>query len=72
VTDAEGRCNDLLKDNTIEMHAGRYKMHYDVSQYYAIRNQECFFPFIEVIITNLALSCFIVFIVTGEKRLLIK
>ncbi|KAF4525447.1 hypothetical protein B566_EDAN016235 [Ephemera danica] len=40
VTDAEGRCTDLLKDNSIAMQAGRYKMHYDVSQYYAIRNQE--------------------------------
>lgn len=31
------------------MTAGRYKIQYALSQYYTIRNQDCFYPVVEVI-----------------------
>ncbi|XP_059485402.1 uncharacterized protein LOC132202473 [Neocloeon triangulifer] len=46
VTDADGRCNDLLSADT--MTAGRYKLQYALSQYYTIRNQDCFYPVVEL------------------------
>lgn len=48
MTDADGRCNDLISVET--MSAGRYKIQYALSQYYTIRNQDCFYPVVEVIL----------------------
>lgn len=50
VTDADGRCNDLISVDTLT--AGRYKIQYALSQYYTIRNQDCFYPVVEVILNT--------------------
>ncbi|XP_069686318.1 probable 5-hydroxyisourate hydrolase R09H10.3 isoform X2 [Periplaneta americana] len=46
VTDADGRCSNLLKTN--EVVAGRYKMHFEVKKYFTLGLHDTFYPFVEV------------------------
>jgi 5-hydroxyisourate hydrolase-like protein (transthyretin family) len=46
ITDADGRCTNLLRLN--EIVAGRYKMRFEVKKYFTLGLHDTFYPFIEV------------------------
>lgn len=45
-TDQDGRCTQLLKD--AKLTAGTYRLHFDTAPYFAARNIETLYPFVEI------------------------
>lgn len=46
-TDSSGRCGGFVDENNYTI--GRYKIHFDVDQYFKNNNQETLYPFVEII-----------------------
>ncbi|CAH1395092.1 unnamed protein product [Nezara viridula] len=46
-TNSEGRCQDLI--SSLAFTPGRYKLHYEIENYFTSKNIATFFPFIEVV-----------------------
>lgn len=46
VTNADGRCADLIETSSYA--AGRFKLHFNVGQYFAATQTKTLYPFIEV------------------------
>lgn len=45
-TDQDGRCTQLLNDERLA--AGLYRLHFDTAAYFAARNVETLYPFVEI------------------------
>lgn len=55
VTDSLGQYSDFIQQK--DANPGRYKLHFDIDRYFALRRHGCLYPFVEVSRFNLAYFC---------------
>ena len=47
-TDQDGRVSDLLSNET-RLAAGVYRMHFDTKAYFKARNEQSFYPYVDIV-----------------------